>query len=214
MEAIPMQLQQKLKHTAIKFNTKVTAIKDEEITLEDGSKLESHFTIVATEASCLSEGLKKPPTEWKSCLNLYFETEDKVIRKRLIGLIAKKGALVNNIFYPTSLTSISKGKKELLSVTVIDKQNLSPEELIEQVKIELKDFCGIDVIRLIKQYDIPMALPKLEDLKYKALPSETRLITNLFLAGDTLLNGSLNAAMISGESAAYGLMESWATANS
>ena len=59
-----------------------------------------------------------------------------------------------------------------------------------------------------------MALPKLEDLKYKALPSETCLNTNLFLAGDTLLNGSLNAAMLSGESAAYGLMEKWATNHS
>jgi protoporphyrinogen oxidase len=209
MVAIPMQLEQKLKHTAIKFNTKVTAIKDKEITLEDGSALESHFTIVATEASSLSEGLKKHPTEWKSCQNLYFETEGKVIRKRLIGLIAKKGALLNNIFYPTSLKSESKGKKELLSVTIIDKQNLSLEELIKQVKIELKDYCGIDVIRLIKQYDIPMALPKLEDLKYKALPSETLLNTNLFLAGDTLLNGSLNAAIISGESAAFGIIERW-----
>ncbi len=214
MQAIPMQLQQKLKHTAIKFNTKVTAITDEEITLEDGSSLESHFTIVATEASSLFEGLKKHPTEWKSCHNLYFETEEKIIRKRLIGLIAKKGALINNIFYPSSLKSESKGKKELLSVTIIDKQNLSPEELIKQVKRELKDYCGIDVTRLIKQYDIPMALPKLEDLKYKALPSETCLNTNLFLAGDTLLNGSLNAAMLSGESAAYGLMEKWATNHS
>jgi hypothetical protein len=39
------------------------------------------------------------------------------------------------------------------------------------------------------------------------LPSETRLTTNIFLAGDTLLNGSLNAAMISGERAAIGILE-------
>ena len=31
----------------------------------------------------------------------------------------------------------------------------------------------------------------------------------MFLARDTLLNGSLNAAMISGETAAYGLMDLW-----
>ena len=34
-----------------------------------------------------------------------------------------------------------------------------------------------------------MALPKLNDLKYEMLPSETRLTNGLFLAGDTLLNG-------------------------
>ena len=94
-------------------------------------------------------------------------------------------------------------------MTIIDDQNLSQEELVMRVKSELKDYCDINAGRLIKQYDIPMALPKLASLKYKELPSETRLHNNLFLAGDTVLNGSLNAAMISGETAAYGLMEVW-----
>ena len=39
-------------------------------------------------------------------------------------------------------------------------------------------------------------------------PSETRLTTNIFLAGDVQLNGSLNAAMIAGERAALGVIES------
>jgi protoporphyrinogen oxidase len=212
IEAIPKQLQEKLNNTVIKLNTKVAAIENEEITLVDGETLESHFIIVAAEATNLVEGLKNHPTEWKSCHSLYFETDSKVIGKRLIGLIAKKGSLVNNIFYNTSLKAISKGKKELLSVTIIDNQNLTTEQLIKRVKSELKDYCGIDVIRLIKQYDIPMALPKLESLKYEVLPSETRLNTNLFLAGDTVLNGSLNAAMISGESAAFGVIERWSNA--
>lgn len=207
MEAIPRQLKQKLKHVIIKYNTKVAAIEGEEITLIDGTKLESHFTIIATEASTFMGSLKKHSTEWKSCHNLYFETDSKVIPKRLIGLIPNNGSLVNNIFYNSSLGTISNGKKELLSVTVINNQNLTNERLLERVKNELKDYCGIDTTRLIKQYDIPMALPKLQDLKYEVLPSETRLNANLFLAGDTVLNGSLNAAMISGESAALGVLE-------
>jgi hypothetical protein len=52
-----------------------------------------------------------------------------------------------------------------------------------------------------------MALPKLNDLQYEMLPSETRLTDSLFLAGDTQLNGSLNAAMISGERAALAAIE-------
>ena len=52
-----------------------------------------------------------------------------------------------------------------------------------------------------------MALPRLDNLQYDILPSETRLTTTIFLAGDTQLNGSLNAAMISGERAAMGVIE-------
>ena len=117
--------------------------------------------------------------------------------------------MINNIYYNTSLKCFSKGKQELLSVTVIDDQNLSQEELVIRVKSELKDYCDINAGRLIRQYDIPMALPKLTKLKYKDLSSETRLHNNLFLACDTLLNGSLNAAIISGETAAYDLMKVW-----
>ena len=211
IEAIPMQLLQNLKHTTFNYTTKVASIKDGEVVLENGTKLESHFTIVATEASSLISNLRNQATLWKSCDTLYFETDKRVIQDKLIGLIAAEGTLINNIFYPTSLQTASESSKELLSVTVIDNQNLSKEMLIEEVKKELSEYCGIDSCQFIKQYTIPMALPQLENLKYEMLASETRLTTSVFLAGDTQLNGSLNAAMISGERAALGVVEAIST---
>ena len=207
IEAIPKQLSQNLKHTIFKFNTKVAAIQDKEIVLANGEKLESHYTIVATEASALIKNLKNQSTSWKSCDTLYFETEKRTIKKPLIGLVPKKGTLINNIFYHTSLETTNTPNKELLSVTVVDNKNLAKELLIERVQIELKEYCGIASCTFIKHYNIPMALPKLENLQYEMAPSETRLTNRVFLAGDTQLNGSLNAAMLSGESAALGVIE-------
>ena len=40
-----------------------------------------------------------------------------------------------------------------------------------------------------------------------AAPSESQLTEHIFLAGDVLFNGSLNAAMESGRLAALGLLE-------
>jgi len=208
IEAIPKQLLNNLKTTTFKYNTKVTVLKDGEITLDDDTKLESDYTIIATEASGLIPNLKNQSTEWKSCTTLYFETETRVIDKKLIGLIPKSGTFINNIFYNSSLECAIRPKNELLSVTVIDDQGLSNESLVEAVQTELKELCGITTINFIKLYSIPMALPKLEDLKYEMMPSETRLTNGLFLAGDTQLNASLNAAMISGERAALGVIES------
>jgi len=207
IEAIPKQLVSDLKQTSFKFNTKVAVIKDGEITLEDNTKLESHFTIVATEASNLIPNLKNNSNKWKSCDTLYFETTSRVITNKLIGLISKKGTLINNIFYHTSIETITKSTKELLSVTIIDNQNLSNEFLIKQAERELKEYCGIDSCKFIKQYNLPMALPQLNNLQYEMFPSETRLTSSIFLSGDTQLNGSLNAAMISGERAALGVIE-------
>jgi hypothetical protein len=207
IEEVPKQLLQNLNNTKFKFNTKVASINDSEIILDDTTILESHFTIIATESSDLISDSKVQSTEWKSCYTLYFVTKSRIINKRLIGLVPKEGALINNIFYPTSLHSSLKLTEELLSVTVIDKQNLENKALIEKVKIELNELCGIDVVRFIKYYSIPKALPKLSNLKYEVLPSKTGLTRSLFLAGDTQLNGSLNAAMISGERAALGVLE-------
>lgn len=207
IEAIPNQLFQNLQHTTFKFNTKVADIKEGVITLADGTSIESHFTIIATDASKLVSNSKNLSVDWKSCDTLYFEAERRAIRKKLIGLIVKEGSLINNIFYHTSLETIAKPNKELLSVTIIDNQNLSNEILIERVERELNELCGIDSCQFVKQYSIPMALPKLNDPKCEMLPSETCLTPSLFLAGDTLLNGSLNAAMTSGERAARGVIE-------
>lgn len=207
IQAIPKQLFQKLKHTTFKFNTTVAAINDKEILLTDNTTLESHFTIVATDPSHLIPNLKNKPTEWKSCDTLYFETENRGIKKPLIGLIPIHNTLINNIFYHTSLATSTTLDKELLSVTVIDNQNLQGEQLIKRVQTELKEHCNIDACTFIKHYSIPKALPQLNNLQYEILPSETQLTPEIFLAGDTLLNGSLNAAMISGERAALGLIE-------
>ena len=207
MQAIPKQLSNNLKRTTFKFNTKVATVNDSEIILADGQKIKSDFTIIATEPSKLVNTVNKKVTEWQSCDTLYFETENRVINKPLIGLIPEKDAVINNIFYHTSLDSDLKGNKELLSVTVVDNQNLPSDKLIQRVQTELKQYCGINTSKLIKHYSIPMSLPKLKELKYNALPSQTRLTDTIFLAGDLQLNGSLNAAMIAGEKAALGVLD-------
>ena len=206
IEAIPKQLAQNLKATTFKLNSPVASVKDQEITLKNGKKLKTDFTIVATEASGLIQNLSKQSIAWKSCDTLYFETTKRIIKKPIIGLIADTDALINNIFYHTSLETGQRPENELLSVTVVKNHDLSDKELIAQVEKELQQYCGIDSCAFVKQFKIPRALPRLDHLQYEMLPSETRLTSTIFLAGDTQLNGSLNAAMIAGERAALGVI--------
>jgi protoporphyrinogen oxidase len=207
IEAIPKQLKSNLKHSKFQFNTNVKSVEDGKIILDNGTELESDFTIIATESSKLVGNLKKKETKWKSCDTLYFETNTMTIRKPIIGLIAESDALINNIFYHSSILSKSTGRKQLLSVTVVKQHNLSKEALKIRVQKELQDYCGIDSCIFIKHYAIPNALPDLEGIKYEMLPAEIELTNSIFLAGDTQLNGSLNAAMISGEKAALNVIE-------
>ena len=199
IQAIPDQLKNQLKTTEILFNTKAKSVIDGQITLEDGTILESDFTIIATDSTALLSNSSKKSIKWKSCFTLYFETEKRVIAKPLIGLLPEENSLINNLFYNTSLKTALNGGKELLCVTVIDNHGLKGDELTQKVKSELKEHFNIDVLRWIKTYEIPKALPDLKEIKYTLTATESRYSEKIFLAGDTLVNGSLNAAMLSGE---------------
>ncbi|WP_343764431.1 FAD-dependent oxidoreductase [Gangjinia marincola] len=202
IEAISQQLKAQLKQTTFKFNTAVRDVQDDEIKLVNGTNINSHFSIIATEASSLVSNLSNQQTSWKGCDSLYFEVENKVLDKPVIGLISAPEALINNLNYPKQA-----GATHLLSVTVVKDHALSIEDLKIKVVQELKQYCGISVKRFIKHYMIKKGLPKLTNLQYSIDPTETQLKEQVFLAGDILLNGSLNAAMIAGEAAAMGVIK-------
>ena len=207
MQAIPNQLKSNLKNTHFKFNSPVKEVKDKRIILEDESILESNITIIATDASALISNLKNQETDWKSCDTLYFETKKRAINKPLIGLISDDNMLVNNIFYHTSVATLNKTGKELLSVTVVKRHQLNEKDLIAKVVEELHSKCNISDLSFLKRYQIKKALPMLTNLQYEISSTETKLKSTIFLAGDQLLNGSLNAAMIAGERAAMGVIQ-------
>ena len=205
--AIADQLKGKLKKTKFLFNTRVQQITSEKIILEDNTELISDSTLIATEASTLVSNLKNQGVDWKSVDNLYFEVDSLRIDKPIIGLFHKKSSLINNIFYPSILETESCGKKHILSVSIVREHNFSESELIEAIKLELKEQANILNCRFLKRYHIAKALPKLENVRYSIPPTETQLLTGIFLAGDQQLNGSLNAAILSGEQAALGLLQ-------
>ena len=206
--AISQQLKEGLKNTTFIFNSKVVTVNDAEIILDSGKKIKTHFTIIATMPNALVPNLKNQSYSWKSCYNLYFETEERSIKNPIIVLVAHKNALINNIFFHNSLETTTKGTKELLSVTVVKEHDLTESELQERVEQELMEYCGISTLSFLKCYHIKQALPEVDYLQYDISPTETQLKPTIYLAGDYLLNGSLNAAMQSGERAAQGVISS------
>ena len=206
IKAIPAQLRDRLKTTEIKYNSKVSQVQEQKIILDNGEEIETHFTLVATAPQGMISGLKDA-LEWRSCDCLYFECSTREIKEPIIGLAAASDSLINNIFYPSSISTGTSGGAELLSVTVVKQHDLNAQDLIQQVIRELNEHFGIAVLKHLKTYQIPKALPKLIQLEHHQDPTETKLTNSIFIAGDHQLNASLNAAMSSGESAALGIIE-------
>lgn len=200
IQEIPNQLLNQLKNSEIKYKHKVKSVRDNTIILEDNTEVTLDYCIVATEASNIISNLSSTTVTWKSTQTLYFEVDaSMVFPKHMIGLLAgNENSLINSISFPYSEANANR----LLSVSVVKQHNLDETALLAQIKQELNTHFNITTLKHLKTYHIKNALPAIENVCYSVFPSETQLTNSIYLAGDTLLNGSLNAAMLSGELAA------------
>ena len=201
--AISAQLKAKLKKTQFRFNCEVKEVTNEEIHLRNGERIAHEGLILSHDASRFLRNMTGQDVEWKSCMCLYFEVDRINIPKDTIALLADKDSYANNLYAYTDRTS----GKTVLSVTSLRQQGKSDQELIEKISEEVKRLTSARELHFIHSYRIDQALPDIQDLKATVQASECQLLDNVFLAGDYLLNGSLNAAMESGRLAAKAAVE-------
>ena len=200
---ISNQLKNKLHHTEFIFNCEVKDIANDKILMVSGENLPHDGVIIATNTTSIIRSHKGSDMKWKACMCLYFEVDKTNIPANTIALIADSGNYANNLY---AYTDIKTGKT-ILSVTALEQMNKPDAEIIEKIIAEVKKYTGALKVDFIHHYRIKQALPDIQNLKMTLQPGENQVMDNIFLAGDTLMNGSLNAAMESGRIAAQSLLE-------
>ena len=203
MEEIPKQLVSLLPKNTIKYNVKVTKIEGSTIHTESGVIFTTDKIIIATEASSFAKNyIQETQTKSHQVTNVYFEASSPPTKKAVVILNASKNKKwVNNITVMTNISSEYAPKdKVLLSISYNGIPIIDDETLANNMKSELKQWYGnqVDDWKLIKVYKINYALPNLNSLKNELEINDFRINENLFICGDHLLNGSINAAMKSG----------------
>lgn len=200
--AISEQLANKLQNTTLRFNQPVRQVKSGSVILKGGEELPSRATLVTVPFNSQTGVIGESEVEWEGCDNLYFSVTLKTFEEGIIALVSDPDSHVNNLYFPFEQQADGY---PVLSVTVVKKHSLSQTELINKVREDLERYCGIETRSFLKHYAIPKALPRRRDLKMSAQNVLSPKFENVYLAGDYLLNGSLNAAMASGEAAAEAL---------
>ncbi len=203
MEEIPKQLVAMLPENSIQYNVKVTAIENNEIIRENGLVMGADKIIIATEAIGLAGAyISKEKQNFHQVTNVYFEAKIAPTKKAVVVLNAstnKKWA--NNLTIMSNVSSKYAPKgKVLISVSYNGIPTIDDATLAENMKTELKKGYGNQVNdwKMIKTYRINYALPNQEKVTNEVSNSEIQINENLFICGDHLLNGSINAAMKSG----------------
>lgn len=200
---ISAQLQRKLKKSEFIFNTEITSITNEYLLLSTGEKKPHQGVIVACEAASLISQLKNQQISWKTCVCAYFEVDQTNIPEHTIALIADEANLINNLYAYKDTNS----GKIILSVTSLADSDNTEHNIIAKMQAEVRQYTGANQVNHLQSFSIPKALPDIQDLNYSDQARNTQLLDHIFLAGDYLLNGSLNAAMESGRLAAQGIMQ-------
>jgi protoporphyrinogen oxidase len=204
IQAIPNQLAEGLQADELFLNTRVAHINKNEITLDNGSLYEADYILIATNELNLPTFKVKEPGNFRKVLNLYFKTKTKPFTDALIGLVAKPNCLVNNIAVLDNVSpSYNTGDQFLISLSIIDNIfNVSLEEIINKSKDELSFWFDVSDWEYVDKFEINYALPNQDSIIYKPKPESLVIDTNIYICGDYLTNGSLNAAMLNGKTTA------------
>lgn len=207
MQALPNQLAESFKDR-IKLNTNITHIeKQDNGYVLSFEKMEDKFfdkIIMAVDAPTLNKFFPeaKAPTEKRVVTTLYFESSREISEGDYLVLNGSGEGRVNHIAFLSQVQkSYSPKEKFLISVNILDNDDVDPKEIIQEVS-EWNVFSTSDWKHLAT-YKIPYAQP---DHFWKGT-HDNKLEDNLYLAGDFTQTPSIEGAMRAGELAAENLLK-------
>lgn len=210
MGEIPKQLAKTLAKDEIIFNDAVTQIELKSVVTQSGKIYEADYIVIATDQDHIPAPYQQTKHHKRTVTNLYFTTNSAPYLEPVIALNALPNALVNNVAIVSQVSSeYSKNGEVLISISILqDVRDFILEDLILKVKDELVQwFPKVIDWKFLHQYFIPYALPNQTHVSADSTKSEIKKSETVFICGDYLLNGSINAAMKSGKLVAALILE-------
>ncbi len=212
MEEIPKQLAGKIGMAHIKTSTKVKSIDGKRLKTAAGEEFKAKHILLATAATDLVSTFIADDyvTEKQSVTCVYFTAPESPVNKPAIILNASQDRVVNNICVMNEVSeAYAPQGQSLISTSIIGLEKEEPEALAEIIRSELAKWYGkqTETWKFLKMYPIKYALPNQDSVTNEISERALRINDRLFVAGDFLLNGSINGAMKSGRLAAEAIMK-------
>lgn len=197
MQEIPRQLVSGLDSTRVHTSEKVISI-DQNSVQTDQRTYRAENIIIATDALALSESLGLAKPKFVSTIHAHFSSEVAPFNKPLIALQSNRMGIVNNLCVVNKVSKAYAQKDNLISVTLRSKVAIENVETL--VRKEMKTwFPDAGQWKLIDLQNINYALP---DQRSVSEVQPFKREKSLWISGDHMMHGSLNAAMKSGRQVA------------
>lgn len=208
MQEIPNQLFSKLKNTEIRFNTRVNKVEGNTISIENQDSITADEIICASNPTYLNNDITATYDKYHKVVNMYFALRRSFIAQPIMGLVPGENFLINNLHFPSDISpATSTTGKALLSVTILREVEIN-DDLPSQIAEELQAITGINAefFEHIHTYVIDKALPIVAVPQNDTQNNGYQVNDNIHLAGDHMVNPSLNGAMVSGRRAAESII--------
>jgi len=208
MAEIPKQLAAALPAEAIRLHTRVVAIDDHGVRLEDGGFLASSSVVIATDLKAADRLLGRENSRAVSngVICLYFSASTPPVSEPILLLNGEGTGPINNL---TVLSAVSPdyapAGRHLISISVVNAEVSAAPDLEARVRRHLAEWFGSSARewRLLRIDRIPDAVPSQRAAEEK--PARVR--KGLYQCGDHCGLASLNTALASGTAAAGALLE-------
>ena len=207
MGELANQLAAGLPQENIHLQTEVKSISKKSVQVAGGSNYLGDRIIFTAPDQKLLHGAQNN-TQWRSSHTIYFEATKSPHDKKLVGIVAKEKSIVNNVSVMSNVSaSYAPSDKHQIAVSIFGSEFSNAIE--QQIKAECKTWFGnqVDKWEVIDKHLVHKALPVQTKVSFHFDKDSCQKGDNIYCAGDSMLNGSIDAALKSGRLAAEYAMQ-------
>jgi phytoene dehydrogenase-like protein len=209
MGAIPAQLAEKFPGGAVRLNTRVEALHENELALAGGETVRGRAIVIAAEGPSAAHLVGEVEPASRSVTCFYFAAEEPPVAAPLLLLNGDGAGPVNNFAVVSRVAaSYAPAGKHLVSVTVLGTHQLTDVQLGGFIIAQMKNWFGkvASTWRMLRSYRITHAQPQQYPGALEPPQRPVRIRPGIYVCGDHRENASINGAMASGRRAAEAVL--------
>jgi phytoene dehydrogenase-like protein len=209
MGAIAEQLAQTIPSEAIRLDTPVEALHENEITLHGGEKMQARAIVIAAEGPAAAHLVGEVEPASRSVTCFYYDANEPPVTEPMLVLNGDGAGPVNNFAVISQMApSYAPAGKHLISATVLGTQKLTEVQLSGFIIAQMKNWFGkvASSWRFLRSYRIAHAQPQQFPGALEPAARPVRIRPGVYVCGDHRDNASIQGAMVSGRRAAEAVL--------
>ena len=209
MGAIPAQLAERIPGEAVRLNTRVEALHENELTLAGGETARGRAIVIAADGPSAAHLVGEVEPASRSVTCFYFAADEPPVAEPLLLLNGDGAGPVNNFAVVSRVApNYAPAGKHLLSATVLGIHQLTDAQLGGFIVAQMKNWFGkvASTWQFLRSYRITHAQPQQYPGALEPPQRPVRIRPGIYVCGDHRENASIHGAMASGRRAAEAVM--------